>query len=502
MHGGQPQQLDPLQETADGTRPAKELGLRIGWDDEQVTIWCNRRSITAAASLDAQMGVSGYRIDARTVGDPTWHSLCLARGPVKVGPVDLGIFDGELTVETHPVQLQAQSIGDYWLPTYFTAWHGPSLVGLDTLGIILSGGPDKSDPTRVQAVPPDLPLRYGIDYQLRVRLVDHTGGGPALSGRPAVPGPSPVATQPCRRWIRPGNLTVVNPPPASPDPVNPPASLTLARPLLTYPAVALTGAYPDPAALLTADLPAAIAAQREPGLPDPDVAMVRIVVEAQGLVQDPLASDGGYQELYQTTRPFPADLTQPLTLDLSWTDIHDAATLAAPAAGPLLLPTARNLRLLLSALGRADPLQAYFGAEDVRLGPAATVDLRKHSADETALFAPDLPTHRFSALYLQPDPPVDATVLFAQRASGGSGSRKATKSAFGISELLTQVRDDLGGLRSRFWRGRAISLRRLFPIGDDLEEPFDRIAPRPAMARRCSPGESKLSSWRLSKRRR
>lgn len=167
---------------------------------------------------------------------------------------------------------------------------------------------------------------------------------------------------------------MVNPPPATPDPVNPPASLTLTRPLLTYPAVALTGAYPDPAALLTADLPAAIAAQREPGLPDPDVAMVRIVVEAQGLVQDPLASDGGYLELYQTTRPFPADLTQPLTLDLSWTDIHDAATLAAPTAGPLLLPTARNLRLLLSALGRADPHQAYFGAEDVRLGPAATVD--------------------------------------------------------------------------------------------------------------------------------
>ena len=42
------------------------------------------------------------------------------------------------------------------------------------------------------------------------------------------------------------------------------------------------------------------------------------------------------------------------------------------------------------------------------------------------------------------------------------------------------------------WRGRAISLRRLFPIGDDLEEPFHRIAARPAMARRCSPGESGL----------
>jgi len=178
--------------------------------------------------------------------------------------------------------------------------------------------------------------------------------------------------------------------------------------------------------------------------------MLQVTVEAQGLVQDPAASDGGYQVLYQTTRPFPADLNQPLTIDLTWVDVHDATTLAAPAVGPLPLPTARNVRLLGAALCREDAALAYFGAADVRLGPAVTVDIRKNAANETALFAADLPTHRFSALYLQPDPPVDATVLFAQRAQGALGQRP--------SDVPTRLAAQLGlandGLMLRAQTGR------------------------------------------------
>ena len=44
------------------------------------------------------MGVLGYRIDARLAGDAKWHSLCRAKGPVKLDRVDLGTFDGELGV--------------------------------------------------------------------------------------------------------------------------------------------------------------------------------------------------------------------------------------------------------------------------------------------------------------------------------------------------------------------------------------------------------------------
>jgi hypothetical protein len=53
------------------------------------------------------------------------------------------------------------------------------------------------------------------------------------------------------------------------------------------------------------------------------------------------------------------------------------------------------------------------------------VALRKHSSDETALFAPELPSHRFGALFLQPDPAIDPVVLFAQRAAGALNQRPA-----------------------------------------------------------------------------
>jgi hypothetical protein len=452
VHSAQPQQLDPLEETPDGTRPAKELGIRLGWDDEQVTIWLNRQIDQAAAALDAPMGVQGYRVDVREASTLAWHSLTKASGPVQVKNVDLGAFDGELSVETHPVQLHGQKTGDYWLPTYFTAWTGPSLVTLDTDTIRLSGGPSPSGAARVKGTTPDVALRYGTTYDFRVRLMDHTGGGPGLDARPAIPGPAPITTIPFRRWIRPLALQLTDPPPPTPDPANPPAALTVTRPLLHHPAVACTGAYADPIGDLLADLPAANAEGREAGLPDPDVDRLLIVVEAQGLAQDPGATDGGFMPIYQTTRAFPADLHIPLTVQLDWADVADVSTMAAPGAGPLLLPTARNVRLRISALGRDDPHNEYFGADDVRVGPATSINVHKHSSDERSLFAPDLPTHRFSALFLQPDIPVDATVLFAQQAAGNPG-QLPTDAATRLAAAL-ELRND--GLTLRSQPGRRI----------------------------------------------
>ena len=267
-----------------------------------MTIWLNRQIDPAAANLDAPMGVFGYRVDARTSGETRWHTLCHARGPVRVGPVKLPDFDGDRGVEVHPVQLHGQKTGDYWLATYFAAWTGPSLAGVDVDTIFLGGGPDVSDPTRVQGVAPDLDLRYGHTYEFRVRLMDHTAGGPLLDGRPLIPGPAPIATMPFRRWIRPLRLKLLDTLPIPPDPTTPPSSVTVERPLLVHPAVALTCGYTDPIALLRADLPVAKTEGRGIGLPDPDVDAALIVVEAQGLLQDPSATDNtGYQKLYETT---------------------------------------------------------------------------------------------------------------------------------------------------------------------------------------------------------
>src|SRR5262249_10798515 len=191
-----------------------------------------------------------------------------------------------------------------------------------------------------------------------------------------------------RRWIRPLAPVAVDRPPADPDPAHPPASLVLKRPLLHHPAVGCTGFYPDPVGALLADLPAAKAEGREPGLPDPDVDRVQITVEVAALAQDPAATDGGYTPIYQTTRAFPSDPSQPLKLDLAWADVKDAAAMVPAAIGPLVLPTARTLRLRIASLCRDDASLTYFGAQDVRTGPSIQIALRKEASDETALFAP------------------------------------------------------------------------------------------------------------------
>jgi hypothetical protein len=207
--------------------------------------------------------------------------------------------------------------------------------------------------------------------------------------------------------------------------MNPPARLTFRRPLLFYPAVVCTGGYPDPISLLLDDLPKAQAEKREVGLADVDVDRLQIVVEARGLAQDPAASDAGFVPLYQTVRSFPNDPAAELTLNLEWLDRNDATATLPPPAGPIPLPRARDVRLRVSALCREDSTLGYFGAQDVRSGPAISISLRADAQDEQGLFAADLPAHRFSAYFLQPDPPVDVTVLFALRAAGNLNQRPA-----------------------------------------------------------------------------
>jgi hypothetical protein len=143
VHCTQAQQLDHLQEGSDGPRPVKELGIRIGWDDEQVTVWMNRQ-LDDTQNFDSPLGVHGYRIDASVEGTNQWHSLVRAKGPVAVQGITLDPFDGELSVEVHPVQQFAKKQGDFWLPMYFTSWTGPSLVTADENMLRLSGGIDLS----------------------------------------------------------------------------------------------------------------------------------------------------------------------------------------------------------------------------------------------------------------------------------------------------------------------------------------------------------------------
>ncbi|MCJ1290236.1 hypothetical protein MMC34_001772 [Xylographa carneopallida] len=449
VHCAQPQQLDPLNETQDGTRPAKELGVRIGWDDEQVTIWMNRQ---LNAPADSPIGVQGYRIDTRITGTTPWNSLAKAAGPIGVNGIPLGTFNGELAIETHPVQFQAQTTGDFWLPLYFASWSGPSLVTLDDTRIQLAGGPGGSNANRVVGLKPAISLLYGKGYDFRVRLSDHTGGGPAIGDAPSNPGPSPVGSIPFRRWIRPLAATINDTVPVVTDPVNPPASISLKRPLLFYPSVACTGYYPNVINQLLADLHAAKLAGREPGLPDPDVDRLQITIEVRGLTQDPTCTDGPYIPLITTTRSFPSDTAASIILNLAWTDIVDVYALTEPATGPILLPTARDIRLSMLPLCRDDPNGLYFGADDVRYGRNVQVSLRKNSGTETNLFVPDLPSNRFSAYFFQPDVQPDSATMYAQRAAGAGNT--APKDL--ASRMSSELRLRNNGLTLRAQPGRRV----------------------------------------------
>ncbi|PMD12110.1 hypothetical protein NA56DRAFT_38363 [Hyaloscypha hepaticicola] len=439
VHCYQVQQLDTLSETPDGTRPSKDLGVRIGWDDEQVTIWMNRQ-LDSTQDFDSPLGVQGYRIDARVQGTTEWYSLVHASGPIVIGGLDPIQFDGELSVEVHPVQQYAQKQGDFWLPTYFASWIGRSVVTTDETIPLLMGGPDLTKVPKVRGTPPGVDLRYGTNYDLRVRLADHTGGGPAHTGNPIVPGPQPIASIKFRRWVRPMSPLMISPAaaaiPATPDFLNPPAFLELQRPLLAYPAVVFTGHYPNVIQDLVNDVPAAIG-QREPGLVDPDVASVKITVEVAGLLQDPTATDGGYIPLFDTYRSFPTDLNAHLKIDIQWQDFPQITDLQAaePSTGALLLPTARSIRLRIVAA--CNPVAEYYGAEDVMYGPSVMLELGKYSSSEAAIFVPALPAQAITSFFFQPDPPTDPNVSTAQQAAGQGGqapSDIATRAAtaFGL----------------------------------------------------------------------
>lgn len=431
VHAAQPEFMNLFSEKNEGSRPVKDIGIRLGWDDEQVTIWLNRQIDPASAALDAPMCVFGYRVDAREAGESYWYSLCRAKGPVKVKNVSLKDFDGELPVEVIPTQLDGETVGTYWLPIYYTSWTGPSLAALDIVAQRLAGAPDPTDPKRVQGIAPEvqlpngetkkLQLRYGKTYEFRVRLADHTGGGPEIEENQENPSPQPIATIQFKRWIRPRTARLMEQLPAIPDPSNPPAQIRIKRPLLEYPACVFADA-PDAIDNLLADLPQARSEGREVALPDPDVNDLKISVQVEALGLDTKpggGTDAGYHTIYETTRPYPPDAADPIVLDLDWMDVKDADSLTpGNNKGPLRVPTARNVRLVFTSVAPEDPSYSYFGADDVRFGQPVYVSLRHNSSDEKGLFKSDAQANLIKGIFLQPDTYVDAAVAFVQKATG------------------------------------------------------------------------------------
>ena len=461
VHGVQPVSQNLLVEDPDGFSPLTDIGIRLGWDDEQILIWQNRQLKADPTvpkiggqpqRLDAPMGVFGYRIDARKHPDNNWHSLVRVRSKaeIKIDNVSLGHVKEELPVEVHPQQLDGyQDTSQFWLPAYLSQWNGKSLVIPDEdAAVLYKTEQDKSKPANLgrlyDAVGLDqIPLRYGETYDFRVRLMDPTGGGPT-GALPPIPDSAPaITTVSFRRHVVPEPVIIDGLP--IDNALFAGDALKVNRPLLGYPAVVFTGKYADPIPLLKAASDAAVG-KGSFGISDPDLTRVRIDVEVRTLQMDNLLSLSGrepYIAFYTTYRSFPPAFDQQCVIPLEFRDadvlkfgdpgdLGDLGLTQAQidALNQIVLPTAREIRLTIRAVADDNPV--YF-ATGANIGKAVQLKLRRESTDETKLIA----SKKIRGIYLQPDPsPVwDGTLntLIFQRTTSSSSPAMIERLAQEIS---------------------------------------------------------------------
>lgn len=443
VHTYQPLNGNFIKEEEDPeSLPRKDMGIRLGWDDEQLLLWQNRQMAEdpdkegSGLRVDSPMGVSKYRVDVRLAvptGQPVnkWTSLAAVKaktditlGTTKITSAGAGL---ELGTEVYPSQIDGDIDSNFWLPSYYTQWTGKSLVLTDTEAAMLH----KTDQAGAQlqtmydAVGEGAPaLSYSKIYDFRVRMADFTGGGPASTDNPDTDnqGPAPISTIHFKRYVAPQPVIWPD------NPINGELFtgpvIKVQRPRLGYPAVVFTNKYPNAIVLLKADSDAAAGnipankAGRDFGLPDPDVQSVEIIVEVRSLLMDNQLSASGkesYIQLYKTHRKFPASFTTGLNIPIRFVDANvlalgDPTNLNALGllAGKIdtlveiVLPTSRDIRVTMRAVCAPD--LNYFGSDLSYVGLPTTFMTRKESAVEKKLFAGTGAENQLQAIYLQPDP--------------------------------------------------------------------------------------------------
>jgi hypothetical protein len=447
VHVNQPQANDAV--LGEGNlSAATDIGVQIGWDDEQVLAWhigqiqiMNDRITGPGLAAQTPLGVQGYRIDVADVSSnpatPEWHSLVVATTDL---PQGFGKFDGELAIEPTAVRPQDPSnaatvSGDAWLPLYFANWRGGSLaVGDPVLPAMLAATPITAKPDPIGVL-----LAYGRSYAFRVRLADLSSGGAKVADSPVNIDPADIALIDFRRAVppkKPGiqlNFSAAKPagsygsfpPPAYVIPE--PESLTVKRPLIGYPEVLYTALGDTDAH--RGQIVEFFTKNANPGsgvvvgLPDPDVQTLQIVVEVRTPLHD-IAGDGvilpPFRELYTTTRPFPPLPAGPipvdpgLNIDIAYVDAPSIVDWnpIQPPTGPLVLPRARDVRITARAVTRDDPTYFFPAANN---GLVATIIARAELRTEPSLLIRPVDGSQPLRAFLFKRPPgIDAPPVAAQ----------------------------------------------------------------------------------------
>lgn len=473
VHANQPVSHNLLKEEQDGFHPQKESGIRLGWEDEQILIWYLRQMAVGENSterLDAPLGVTGYQVDMKktSAGDNEWESLTAARsnGSLDLEGTDLGEYDGELPYQVYPTKLYDGNFkaDNYWLPMYFANWNNTSIVLPDkTAARIYQSEAEKNTPVKVSdtylPIETKTKLEYGNEYNFRVRLSDISGGTPA----PSTPtlsdfSVSHIGRTYFKRYVAPHAVIITNEAEiiSNTDDHNfNGSSLKLSRPVLGYPAVVYTGKYSDVINKLAKSVQDLLSEQQTSGgtagakaygIPDPNVVSVEIKVEIETLQMDNLASEDGrehYITLYKTNRDFVAfnenaaggDIDVPITFKdvhvLNLTNTSSPFFLSADndfisqTTGKIILPTARNIRITLRAVG--EEKLNYWGHENAnpnlasRFGKTTVISMRQESANEKNIFTDPGNPKTLQGIYLQPDPiKVKLDPVFFKTLQGGN----------------------------------------------------------------------------------
>lgn len=400
VHGTQETNTNPAADAEPATGKPREEGIALGWDDETIVEAINRQiGLLPDGSLpvEAPTGVAGYRVDARLAGDTAWETLCAAHADLLSYGAALGPFDGELRVEVHPARLD----GALWLPAWLTTWNGPSLV-VQTLKQKTLANIPTTAASLYTPVGPAIALRYGRDYEFRVRMADASGGGPVTGDEPAYAGDAPIARVAFRRFVKPHAVTVV---------AQGAFAWKVSRPKLGYPEAVLAGATGAEARLLAIhDANAAAGIFRPVEIVDPDVPNVAIRVLLRTPAFDPEGGQTGWKLLYTTTRPYPADEAGALSLTadlvdvarLDELDVSGQSGAEGAVTGALPLPTARDIRIEIAGLGRND--LTYFAVEDARRGRVSAVELHATATSEAGILATLGPSEAVRSIFLRPAP--------------------------------------------------------------------------------------------------
>jgi hypothetical protein len=483
VHCRQPPNRDLLVEENDGNHPVKEIGVQNAWDDVTILKWYIRQLLEdptgeLSGRIDAPLGVFGYNIDVRETAEPenNWESLNAVQTiqPLVLNNnsniIELGSFEGELPYQVYPSQLGGDKSLNYWLPMYFASWNGHSMVLPDedaaliyqTTNIdVLSDPADTSNtvigPAQNQlnqiytAAPINTELRYGNNYEFRVRMQDISGGSPSLDTNPINETSTDIASCRFRRFISPIQPRIQEMQPtgndddtiANSDEATEITQLNIRRPKLGYPAVIYTDKYADPVQRLIDQSNLGIDvdindhnfnAEHRVGLgvADPDIDRIEITVELESLKLDKLESVSGredYVHFYTTYRSFPEvnsddDYEAVLNIPIEYTDsrvIHISNEVDVvndldlpddiDNLNQLVLPTGRTARLTIRAVcEEKDDNEEYYGfinegnkLLDNRFGETFQIRAYKPSENETNLLIQTPGVPQIQGIFMQPD---------------------------------------------------------------------------------------------------